>query len=132
MVAENNFNNLLKDSININENTSKEAIEKEQSEFKKSLQDKAKVVIQNNNNSEFLYPTIIIIPMIIVIITIMTLSITVFTKFLLIFFLIISLITYILEYKKCNIATPLAKISEKLTNSLNIGGKDFKKTVFAN
>ncbi|UVX94916.1 hypothetical protein CsNV_056 [Callinectes sapidus nudivirus] len=144
------FNTAIGNSLRINKGTSQEAIQKERNAVLQSQREKAQKLVgkgDNNttenegeietvesdkpkmNNSELLYPTIIIIPIVIVIITIFTLSISVVAKVLLILFLIVSLITYILEYKKCNITDPLSKFSQKITQ--NFQSKNDRKIMFA-
>lgn len=76
------------------------------------------VPIQKNDNallnSDFLYPTIIIIPIVIVVISIVALDISIITKIILVGFLILSLVIYVLQFKKVNIEQHLVKLSDSL------------------
>lgn len=108
------FSNMLKTAMNINDNTSPEAI----------AQEKSKVTSDTGvtpmDNSEFLYPTLIIIPMVIVLISILTLSVSVIAKLILFVLLLFSLVVYVLQYKRYNITKPLLKISNNINKNLNL------------
>ncbi|UOT91812.1 PmNV_062-like protein [Aratus pisonii nudivirus] len=106
---------MMNNAININDNTTPTAI---QNEKKLNISNSDTVT----NNSEFIYPTIILLPLIIVSISVLTLNIKGLTKFILFILLFISIVVYILQFKKCNITEPLQKISENVNNKLKING----------
>ena len=114
------FNEMLDNSLNIQKNTSEQAIQQEKEKNKALATD-----ISQNSNSDYIYPSLIIIPLIIVIITTLTLHINLLTKFIIILFLLISLFCYIMQYKKINISDPLNKMSKKLTIGTSRERKQF-------
>nr|ABX44707.1 hypothetical protein [Penaeus monodon nucleopolyhedrovirus] len=75
------------------------------------------------DNSDYLYPTIIMVPLIIVFVTILCISVSLITKLVLIFFLIVVIVALIMYFKKINIAAPLKNYSELIklntTNNRN-------------
>lgn len=102
------FQNMMENALDINKNTSPEAIQNEKDNMKDDT-----IIL---DNSEFLYPTIIIIPMVIVLISILTLNISLIAKFTLFILLCISLIVYVLQFKKYNIVEPLKTWSDNINN----------------
>ncbi|QBB28655.1 hypothetical protein HgNV_050 [Homarus gammarus nudivirus] len=123
-----NFNEMLNQSMNISKGTTPEAIRKEEAETSEMQKAKAKTIIAGNN-SDFLYPTIIILPMIIAIIGILTLPISAFSKFIFVLCLLLSLVTYVLQYKNYNISKPLEELSNKF--SIKSTGQSDRKAMFA-
>lgn len=115
------LNDLLGSAMDIRSNTTKEAVSRERDTI--TTQNVDVTNVESNfmmRNSEFLYPTIITVPLIIVIISLMALNISLFTKLVLILFIIIALGTYILQFKKINIEEPLTKLSNSLKKKLNL------------
>ncbi len=111
------MNELLTSALDINANTTKQAILNEQEKVK-SAASPDKVTPFTMQNSEFLYPTIVTVPLVIVIISLMAAEISLFTKIILITFLIISLTAYIMQFKKVNIEQPLANLGDSLKKNL--------------
>lgn len=110
-MSQSSFSNLMSNAININSNTSPEAIQKEKNTARDEVKD------YTMDNSEFLYPTLVMIPLIIVLISILTLDIRGFVKFILFLFMIMALVTYVLQIRKYNISKPLMDMSNKFGSS---------------
>nr|WOZ57638.1 hypothetical protein MmNV_45 [Menippe mercenaria nudivirus] len=106
------MNNVLS-ALKIHADTSTEAIEKEKVAVS-DVVDGKDVTDYTMSTSEFIYPTMILVPLVIVIISLMALNISLLTKILLIFFLVVSLIVYILQFKQVNIEKPLANLANSL------------------
>ncbi len=72
------------------------------------------------NNKNFFYPTIIILPIVIVIISLFALKISLLTKFVLCILLIVSVIFFVLYFKKYDIVEPINNFAQKF----NLGQKE--------
>lgn len=118
---------MMNSAMDINKNTTPEAIQQEQQEIK-NIQKRDTTTTMDN--SEFLYPTFITIPIIIVLISILTLHISHWAKFILFAFLLVALIVYIMQFKKYNITKPLLKMSDNIKETLNIKDVNRKKSSY--
>lgn len=102
------FNNLLKDAIAL----------KKETETPISNIDMTNTSIETSSdvkdNSKYIYPSLILVPLFIVLISIFTLTISVFSKIILILFILCSIVVYIMQSKNVNISKHLDKISASI------------------
>lgn len=108
------FSDMLSSAVEINDNTSPEAVNKELNEKTEATPNSQPGKLFNTDNSDFLFPTLIIVPMVIVLISIFTLSVSLIVKIVLVLLLLISMVSYFFQFKKTNILNPLNKFAEKL------------------
>lgn len=112
---------MMSEAMNVDENTSPQKILEEEQRLKESLKN------TSTDQSDFLYPTLILVPLVIVFIGILTLKITTMLKLVLLLFVIISIVFYILQYRKYNISDSLVKMTDKVkkvTNTKNLPRTD--------
>ncbi|UHB41790.1 hypothetical protein MrNuV_ORF067 [Macrobrachium rosenbergii nudivirus] len=114
------FSDLLNKGMAIQEGTSPTAIRKEKLENEKLNG----TTTPETDNSKFLYPTLILVPLVIVLITQLFLPIGIIAKILMCIFLLFAIVVYIMQQKKINVVDILGKINNKVTSAVPV---DFPK-----
>lgn len=99
-----NFSNLLKSAVDINKESNIEEI---------PSNNDVTTITEEMNNSRYIYPTIILIPICIVAITLLTLDISWVTKIILLLMLAVSIIFYVMQIKDIKLAIDQITIFSK-------------------
>lgn len=100
-MGDSNFSTMLKSAIDINKESNVKEVPNEIN------------VTEEMNNSKYIYPTIILIPLCIVAITLLTLSVSWVTKILLLLLLSVSIIFYVMQMKDIKLAIDQVTIFSK-------------------
>ena len=111
------FSNMVSTGVSINQGTTPEAVE---SERLANTQKELGGVSTPTDNSKFVYPTFIIVPLCIVLITQLFLPTSLTVKVFMVTFLLIAIVMYVLQLKKTNLVGILTKLQSSLPLDLKV------------
>lgn len=103
-----NFDTLLTDALEIN------SVMNDKKPMNDTIPTKTITFDASTNASNFIFPTLVVIPLIIVLVITITLHVAIWVKIILIVLLVLSIGSYISQIKKLNIANIFSTISNSL------------------
>ena len=115
-------------SLRIETNTRPEAIQRERMQAKnktsksgttKDDPEEKPTEPEDTDNSDYMYPTLVIVPMIIILITLMTLGISIITKVILAILIVLAIGVFVLYFRKQNITEPINSFASNFSSKKN-------------